>query len=459
MNPLSQLPSVEKLTVKLDGTTALPRALVTGLIKREVAIWRERLTTGGETSSREDIESAITASLLAFSASRLQAVLNATGVLIHTNLGRSPQGRRSADALHQIASGYCNLEFDLPSGSRGSRAGYLESALAILLEAEAATAVNNCAAALVLTLRHLVEEGKDEVIVSRGELVEIGGGFRIPDVLETSGAKLIEVGATNKTHLRDYAQAIGPRTALILKVHRSNFYIEGFTDEPAVPDLAALAREHGLLLVEDLGSGAVMNTDELAPLDHEPTPQEALRNGIDLVIFSGDKLLGGPQAGIIAGRAELVAAIKQEPFFRAVRCDKLILTVLQECIDDYLQCKGGSPPDLPTLTFLATPLEELRTRAEAIVADLPTELAATIDIVKATSRTGGGTMPKSQIPSLALRITPNKSVDSLAQKLRTGSPPVIGYTEEDALHLNLRTIFPHQDQALAQALRQALTPH
>ncbi|MDA0767396.1 MAG: L-seryl-tRNA(Sec) selenium transferase, partial [Verrucomicrobia bacterium] len=330
MSPLSQLPSVEKLTVQLEGLTTLPRPLVTGLIKREVAAWRERLSAGEE-HPRDVIESSITAALRAFAASRLQPVINATGVLIHTNLGRSPQGSRSADALREIATGYSNLEFDLPSGTRGRRAGYLESALAILLEAEAATAVNNCAAALVLTLRHLISDDKNEVIVSRGELVEIGGGFRIPEVLETSGAKLVEVGATNKTHLDDYAKAIGPKTALILKVHRSNFYIEGFTDEPAVPDLAALAHQHDLPLVEDLGSGAVMHTDQLAPLDHEPRPQEALQNGIDLVLFSGDKLLGGPQAGIIAGRADLVAGIKKEPFFRAVRCDKLILTVLQEC--------------------------------------------------------------------------------------------------------------------------------
>jgi len=458
MTPLSQLPSVEKLTVQLEGLTTLPRPLVTGLIKREVAIWRERLSAGEE-HPRADIESSITAALRAFAASRLQPVLNATGVLIHTNLGRSPQGARSADALREIATGYSNLEFDLPSGTRGRRAAYLESALAILLEAEAATAVNNCAAALVLTLRHLISDDNNEVIVSRGELVEIGGGFRIPDVLETSGATLVAVGATNKTNLEDYAKAIGPKTALILKVHRSNFYIEGFTDEPAVPDLAALAHQHDLPLVEDLGSGAIMHTDQLAPLDHEPRPQEALQNGIDLVIFSGDKLLGGPQAGIIAGRADLVAGIRKEPFFRAVRCDKLILTVLQECIDDYLRCKGDTPPDLPILTFLSTPLEDLRTRAETILAALPDALPATLEIVEATSRTGGGTMPKSEIPSLAIRLTPtNGSVEDLAARLRTGTPAVVGYTEHDALHLNLRTIFPAQDPFLTQALLTALAP-
>lgn len=457
MNPLSQLPSVEKLTVQLESLTTLPRPLVTGLIKREVAQWRERLVAGEE-HPREEIEASVAAALSSFAASRLQPVLNATGVIIHTNLGRSPQGTRSADALREIATGYSNLEFDLPSGARGPRAGYLESALAILLEADAATAVNNCAAALVLTLRHIISQDKNQVIVSRGELVEIGGGFRIPDVLETSGATLVEVGATNKTHLDDYRGAITERTALILKVHRSNFYIEGFTAEPAVPELAALAHEHGLPLIEDLGSGAVMHTDELAPLDHEPRPQEALQNGIDLVIFSGDKLLGGPQAGVIAGRADLVAGIKKEPFFRAVRCDKLILTVLQECIDDYLHCKGDTPPDLPTLTFLSTPLEELQSRAAAILGALPDDLPATLEIVEATSRTGGGTMPKSEIPSVAIRIRPNAgAIDNFAARLRTGTPAVVGYTEDDALHLNLRTVFPEQDASLARALIAALT--
>ncbi|MEE3178540.1 MAG: L-seryl-tRNA(Sec) selenium transferase, partial [Verrucomicrobiota bacterium] len=333
MPDFSQLPSVEKLALALADEVSLPRPLVTGFVQRALAQWRERLA-GGEEAEREAIEGDILSALRTFSSSRLQPVINATGVLIHTNLGRSPLGQRAANALGEVATGYSNLEFNLLDGKRGRRAGYLETALAVLLESEAATAVNNCAAALVLTLRTLISPEKNEVIVSRGELVEIGGGFRIPEVLETSGARLVEVGATNKTHLKDYAGALTERTALILKVHRSNFYLEGFTAEPALPELASLAREHKIPFVEDLGSGAVMNTDDLAPIDHEPTPQEALRNGIDLVIFSGDKLLGGPQAGIIAGCSDLVARIKEEPFFRAVRCDKLILTVLQECIDD-----------------------------------------------------------------------------------------------------------------------------
>ncbi|MFP6857917.1 MAG: L-seryl-tRNA(Sec) selenium transferase [Roseibacillus sp.] len=455
MPDLSQLPSVERLAVALAGEVPLPRPLVIGYLKRSLESWRVRMTEG-EDVKREGIEADVRSGLRTFASSRLQPVINGTGVLIHTNLGRSPLGDRAADALRAIATGYSNLEFNLLDGKRGQRAGYLETALAVLLETEAATAVNNCAAALVLSLRTVISEEKNEVIVSRGELVEIGGGFRIPDVLETSGAQLVEVGATNKTHLVDYAKAITERTALILKVHRSNFYLGGFTAEPTILELSALAREHDLPLIEDLGSGAVMATDELAPIDHEPTPQEALRNGVDLITFSGDKLLGGPQAGIIAGRADLVARVKAEPFFRAVRCDKLILTVLQECIDDYLRSKGEETPDIPVLNFLSMPLEDLRARAEAMVAQLA-DLPAEISIVETTSQTGGGTMPKAEFPSIALQITPREmGLEKLAGRLRAGDPAVVGYLQEDRFHLNVRTVFPDQDARLTRAIREAL---
>jgi len=455
MPDFSQLPSVEKLAHSLATKVTLPRPLITGFVKRSLVQWRERLTAGEE-AERDTIEQDIPATLQSFASSRLQPVINATGVLIHTNLGRSPLGQRATRALGGVATGYSNLEFNLLDGKRGQRASYLETALAVLLETEAATAVNNCAAALVLALRTLISPEKNEVIVSRGELVEIGGGFRIPEVLETSGARLVEVGATNKTHLEDYAGALTEQTALILKVHRSNFYLGGFTAEPTVPEIASLAREHGIPLVEDLGSGAVMHTDELAPIDHEPTPQEALRNGIDLVIFSGDKLLGGPQSGIIAGDASLVSRIKAEPFFRAVRCDKLILTVLQECIDDYLHSKGGDNPDIPVLNFLSSPLEDLQARAESIVTELE-GLPAQVAIVETSSQTGGGTMPRSEFPSLALEIVAEGAgLETLAANLRSASPPVIGYVHEEKFLLNLRTIFPSQDKALISALRETL---
>lgn len=449
---LRALPSVEKLAHALSRELPLSKALLIGLIQRESTAWRARILDAGETPEREEIETDIRQKAAALANSRLRPVINATGVCIHTNLGRSPLGQRSAAALNSIATGYSNLEFDLATGARGQRAGYLETALAAVLQTQAATAVNNCAAALVLTIRHLIAGGKDEVIVSRGELVEIGGGFRIPEVIETSGAKLVEVGATNKVHLADYERAISDKTGLILKVHRSNFTIEGFTAEPPTPELAALAHEHGIPLVEDLGSGALMATDQLAPLDHEPTPMECLVAGIDLVLFSGDKLLGGPQAGIIAGRADLVAGIKREPFFRAVRCDKLILTVLQECIDDYLAAHAGERPDVPVLGFLAAPQGQIADRCCALLDSLA-DLPAHITVVDSTANTGGGTMPKSAIPSAALRIAPrNIAVEQLAARLRSQAPALVGTIYDNALHLDLRTVFPHQDTLVADLI-------
>jgi L-seryl-tRNA(Ser) seleniumtransferase len=457
MSKLAALPSVEKLASTLAPEAGLPRPLVNLFVRREIERFRQRLLDG-EDHERAEIEEATRRGLREFAKSRLQPVINATGILIHTNLGRSPLGPKAAGALEAIATGYSNLEFDLPSGTRGKRAGYLETALACLLETEAATAVNNCAAALVLTLRTLVREGKNEVIVSRSELVEIGGGFRIPEILETSGARLVEVGATNKSHLRDYEKAITPQTALILKVHRSNFYLEGFIGEPEIPEIAALARHHGIPLIEDLGSGAMMNTDELAPIEHEPTPQECLRRGIDLVIFSGDKLLGGPQSGIIGGRADLVAAIKKEPFFRAVRCDKLILTTLQESIDQYLETKADpGRSDVPVLGFLREKTEVLRQRAEALIDGLSTEKVE-ITIEDTLARPGGGTMPRSEFPSVSVKLVPKtQSVPKLARRLRLGSPAIVGYTTDDALFLDLRTVFPESDPVVREALSVVLS--
>lgn len=457
---LRELPSVEKLANSLSKYTTfakLPKPLIIGFIRREIDSYRKQILAG-EISTAEEIETSITENLTHFAASKLQPVINATGVLIHTNLGRSPLGKTAANALQNIATGYSNLEFNLPEGTRGKRAGYLETALASLLGSEAATAVNNCAAALVIILRHLANGEKNEVIVSRGELVEIGGGFRIPEILETSGAKLVEVGATNKTHLADYQKAITPNTALILKVHRSNFYIGGFTADTDTAQLSELAHQHGIPLVEDIGSGAIMNTDELAPIDHEPTPQAALKNGIDLVCFSGDKLLGGPQSGIIAGRADLIAGIKTEPFFRAVRCDKLILTVLQESIDEYLRTQANpTQTDIPTLRNLAEPIENLQARADHIISQLGSITKANITTTTSTATTGGGTMPTSQIPSIALSIEPTGiSLNKLSRLLRTGTPAIVGYTDKDKLCLDLRTIFPWQDQDITSQIKNIL---
>lgn len=461
---MRSLPSVEKLLKAMapEEHEPVPRPVVADLVRDEVAALREELQASATPLAEGEALARCKAAVSRFRSSRLQPVINGTGVIIHTNLGRSPLGARQAAALGAIATQYNNLELDLETGNRGRRAGYLERLLATLVGAEAAISVNNCASALVLVLRHLISEEKPVVVVSRGELVEIGGGFRIPEILEASGCTLREVGATNKTTADDYRAAIGPRTALLLKVHRSNFYLGGFTASPAIEELRDLAREHELPLVEDLGSGAVMQTDQLAPIEHEPTPGESIAKGIDLVVFSGDKLLGGPQSGIIAGRSDLVAGVKAEPFFRAVRCDRLILAVLQETVEEYLRAKGGDAGDgdldIPTIAMIREDPEALRTQAEALAAALGARSSLGVEVVESTARTGGGTMPKSEIPSVALRLThPERDAESIAARFREGRPAVVGYIEDDRFHLDLRTLFAHQHEVLA-AQAEALFP-
>ncbi|MGI9241926.1 MAG: L-seryl-tRNA(Sec) selenium transferase [Verrucomicrobiales bacterium] len=444
MSQLRQIPAVEKV-LKALGTTDLPRPLVVDVVREAVAELRE----AGEAPEFDVVVDNIRGRLTQIWGQRLQPVINGTGVLIHTNLGRSPLSPPAVENLQKIASNFNNLEFDIPSGDRGKRAGFLERCLASVTGAEAATAVNNCASALVLILRYFVKGGRDKVIISRGELVEIGGGFRIPDILLASGAKLHEIGATNKTTLADYEDAIGEDTAMILKVHQSNFFMGGFVENPTTEEIAAMALEHQIPFVEDLGSGAVVNTDDYAPVEHEPTPQEIFKKGVNLLCFSGDKLLGGPQAGIIAGNRDLVAGIKKEPFYRALRCDKLILSLLEVTVVQYLN--GGD--DLPLLTMLAMKEGELQARAEKIVAALEGLAGVRVTGGEGLSRIGGGTMPKSTIPSVTLDLEPvGQSLTKLARRLRLGETPVITYTSEGLLKIDLRTVFPRQDSQLADSI-------
>lgn len=459
-NPFSRIPAVEKLLHALDSSERplppLPRPLVTEQVRAEVSELRERVKTG-ETEVAEfvAIVADLQQALESIHRSRIHPVINGTGVIIHTNLGRSPLSRRAADAIRDSALYYSNIELNLDSGKRGKRGGFLEQCLARVCEAEAATVVNNCASALVIILRLLANGERNEVVISRGELVEIGGGFRVPEIMETSGAKLREVGATNKVSLRDYEAAIGPRTGMLLKVHRSNFYMEGFVDEPTTEELVELGHRHGLPVVEDLGSGAMLATDSLAPIPHEPTAAEVIKRGVDLVCVSGDKLFGGPQAGIIAGKADLVAGIKEEPFFRALRCDKLILTGLQAVATEYLSTESGSLPDLPLVRMLSTSCDDdLRPRAENILAAVD---SPRLTIGEGISRCGGGTMPKARIPSVTIDIRPDDmSLAKLAKLLRLGQPAIMGYTSEDCYRLDLRTIFPEQDRFVTEHLIQCL---
>ena len=445
---LRSLPAVEKVLQSL-GEIDVPRPVVVGVVRRELAEMRSEK----KVPDFNAVLARIRASLDALRHSRIQPVINGTGVVVHTNLGRSPLGPAVLETLHAIAANYSNLEFDLTGGERGGRAVYLEHNLALLCGSEAATVVNNCAAALVLILRHFTSGERKEVIISRGELIQIGGGFRIPEILEASGARLREVGTTNKTSLADYRHAIGKHTAMILKVHRSNFFMGGFVESPATEEIAALARKKRLPLIEDLGSGALVETEKLADLEHEPTPDESMKRGVDLVCFSGDKLLGGPQAGIIAGKAKRVAALKREPFFRALRCDKLILSALQTTVDLYLSELAADA--IPDLAMLRVSNDELRVRASKIKLALEA-LPMKTTVGEGKAQVGGGTLPRSVIPSVTLELRPlNLSLTELAARLRAGSTPVIGYIAHGSFRLDLRTIFPRQDEELFRAVHQA----
>jgi L-seryl-tRNA(Ser) seleniumtransferase len=457
-NPFARIPAVDKVLLaleKLDDLPPLPQPLITNLVRDEIKAMREGVKEGhANVGEFEETVADIRGKLESFHRSRIRPVINGTGICIHTNLGRSPLHPEVVSSLSSIGQHYNNIELDLDSGERGKRGGFLESCLATLCEAESATVTNNCAAALILMLKHLANGERNEVIISRGELVEIGGGFRVPEIMEASGARLVEVGATNKTSLEDYQNAISPRTGMLLKVHRSNFWMDGFTDEPTTEELVELGNRHDLPVVEDLGSGAMVMTDEVAPIPHEPTALEVLNRGVDLVCVSGDKLFGGPQAGIIAGRADLVAGIKKEPFFRALRCDKLILTGMQETVLQYLHQHGTEKPQLPLIRMLSASVDkDLRPRAEAILDSISAIEELESGLVNTIARCGGGTMPKAEIPSLALDLMPKSmGLPKMARLLREQSLPVVGYVAEDRFRIDLRTVFPEQDQIVAENL-------
>jgi L-seryl-tRNA(Ser) seleniumtransferase len=447
------IPAVSRILDSLGNEaspapTDLPRPLIVDLIRKQLAQFR----AAGEIPKIEQIVDLVRSALETLRATRLQPVINATGIIVHTNLGRAPLSPQAAETLRQIASSYNNLEFDLGDGGRTHRGEYLERALAVLCEAEAGTVVNNCAAALVLIAYSFIRK-KPEVIISRGELVQIGGGFRIAEILEASGAKLREVGSTNKTTLSDYARAIGKQTAFILRVHRSNFSMSGFTDSPFAKEIATLARKHRVPFVEDLGSGAIWPTEQMGLHDHEPMPNESLKHGADLVCFSGDKLFGGPQAGIIVGKKRFISDLKRAPLFRALRCGKLTFAALQATVDLHL---SQSISEIPALALLQTPKDELRARAATILTrlrGLPLKIAAG----RGTAKVGGGSLPKSIVASVTIDIWPETgSLENFAAALRRLG--VVGYIANQRVKLDLRTIFPHQDDAVVDAIRASAAP-
>lgn len=463
---LRSIPSVDEL-LSTPGVqrllTAHPRWAVREAVREVLEAYRRRLR-GGDLSP-EAAESLLgpggIAEVVAGVAERkagpsLVPVLNASGVVLHTNLGRAPLAASALQAIEAAARGYSNLEFDLETGNRGSRQVHVERLLCALTGAEAAFVVNNNAAAVLLGINTLAN-GK-EVVISRGQLVEIGDSFRIPDVMVRAGGRLREVGATNRTHASDYAEAIGPETALILKVHRSNFQLLGFTADVETADLVALARERGLPVMEDLGSGALLDLSLLG-LRREPLAADAIRAGVDLVTFSGDKLLGGPQAGILVGRRELLSRLRRNPLARAVRIDKLCLAGLEATLRLCREPERAMQ-EIPTLRMLGLPASAIGARAEALQSGLRSAMADVVCTVEeATSEVGGGALPLQTLPTrvLALRPIEGTAMD-LEARLRRGRPPVLVRIREDRILLDLRTLDPGEDPTLLHALCAALRP-
>jgi L-seryl-tRNA(Ser) seleniumtransferase len=386
---------------------------------------------------------------------RLERVINATGVVIHTNLGRSPLHPSALRHLIDISRAYSNLEYDLERGERGNRYACVEEILCRLTGAESALVVNNNAGAVLLTLNALAEER--EVIVSRGELVEIGGAFRIPDVMKRSGALLKEVGTTNRTHLTDYQKAIGPQTALLLKVHTSNFRIMGFTSDVSTQDLVRLGKEHRLPVMEDLGSGCLIDLTKYG-LAREPAVPEVMKTGVDVVTFSGDKLLGGPQAGIILGTKRVLDLVKTSPLTRALRIDKLTLAALESTLLLYLDEKKAVE-EIPTLRMLTIDQNRLRQRGRRLLKKLKGIEGITVVLREDVSQVGGGSLPLQELPTIVVAVKPlSLTVNDLERDLRRNSPPIVSRISKDEVILDLRTIFDEEIPPVALGIKKALLP-
>ncbi len=452
------IPSIEVVRQRPAAQTLALQfgdAAVLGALRASTSALREQLAGGVTlvTSSGDDavrwIEQDAAARLHRTTSPSLRPVINATGVIVHTNLGRAPLSPAALSRLVEIGTGYTNLEYDVPAGRRGSRDTHAESLLCRLTGAESAVVVNNCAAATMLSLSALAR-GR-EVVISRAELVEIGGGFRVPDIMAQSGARLREVGTTNRTRIGDYALAIGDRTGALLRVHPSNFRIEGFTERATLADLVALARRFSLPLIEDLGSGHCAPTSaHVAVLDAEPTVQQSVAAGVDVVCFSGDKLLGGPQAGVIVGRAEWVSTLRKHPLMRALRVDKLTYAALEATLGEHFAERAWDT--VPVLRMASLPVDAIGARAEALAASLRSA-GLTVSVIDGYSTIGGGSAPGSQLPTRLVTIThPTLSPDAFESALRALDPPVIARIEHDSVRLDLRTVAPTDDQRLATLL-------
>jgi L-seryl-tRNA(Ser) seleniumtransferase len=428
MRSLRDLPSVDRVLAD-ERLAGEPHDLAVAAARVVLERARASIRAGEDAG---DVVEAVLAELARARRPSLRRVLNATGVLVHTNLGRAPLAGAALERVSEVAAGYSNLEYSLEAGARGSRQEHVARLLCRLTGAEAALVVNNNAAAVLLALAALAEG--QEVVVSRGELVEIGDGFRIPDVLARSGARVVEVGTTNRTRGADYEQAIGPETALILRVHQSNFRVVGFTELPGLREVAAVAARHELPLVDDLGSGA------LVPLGDEPTPAESLRAGAGLVTFSGDKLLGGPQAGIVVGRSDLVERLRRHPLQRALRADKLTLAALEGTLGIALDPERAVA-EIPVLRMFHEPLDAVRLRAERLAGLVEGDVEETV------GRVGGGALPLAELPSCACAVE-----EELAERLRLGEPPVVAVVRDGRTLLDCRTLTDAEVDEVAAAV-------
>ena len=451
---LRNLPSVSDALAQPAVAAMLaaghPPDLVTNAVRERIAEARAAAANGAPPPSAKAVAEAVASAAERHAADWPAPVINAAGVILHTNLGRAPLSAESARAAASAAESYADLELDLADGRRGDRYAAVAQTLRQLIGAEDAVAVNNNAGAMLLGLA-AVAAGR-EVVVSRGEASEIGGGFRIPDVLAQSGAELVEVGTVNRTYARDYERAITDRTAALLVVHRSNFRVTGFTHEPALAEVAAVGAARGVPVLHDLGSGALLDTAQFG-LGKEPMPQESLAAGAGLAFFSGDKLLGGPQAGIAAGRAELVAALRAHPLARALRADKMTLAALRRTLLHY--ARGEALAKIPVWRMIAAPLDELNARAEAIAE----RAGASASVVDGASRLGGGSLPADELPTRLVSVDAASvgGAAELARRLRLGAPPVVARVADDRVLLDPRAVPPERDAALADAIAAAMS--
>ena len=445
------LPSVDSVLANQDVAVAVQsfdRDWVVDLVREELAAAREQIKQGGDSPDAGHVAMSVCQRIEDTMRAEPRHVINATGVVIHTNLGRAPLSRAAIDAATQAAQGYSNLELDVSTGRRGSRQAQLQTLLRQITGAEAALAVNNNASAMLLGLSALAA-GK-EVIVSRSEAVEIGGGFRVPDVLRQSGSVLVDVGTTNRTYVRDYDEAVTENTAAFLKVHASNFRVEGFTASVATADLVALGARQAIPVLHDVGSGSLLLTETYG-MAHEPTPQESIKDGAGLVFFSGDKLLGGPQAGIVVGKKDLVDRLARHPLARAVRIDKLSLASLTATLVHYL--RGEAEQEIPVWRMISTPEQELKARAQG----WQSKLGARTTVEANRSAVGGGSLPGETLPTWVLSVDcQDNRPEEVMRRLRESDPPVIARIEDDRVLLDPRTVLPEEDGPLLDALGSAM---